>query len=292
MTFLGILGMIATGLAIATIGVRTWRRRGRRSRAPGTPPSNGSSETPPPVNPASPVLSSMRPGASLIKLQERVVAGSSSLRAELAKAAQQRINDLIKALAEAHSVLSAGGTGALNVAAKKIVYCRWITGHGWRRYLADFGAVANVGNQIDEALAEDMGPLVNEIARLLAVQPPLALVRGEEGFGLACAACGESAVMFQLKEGEVLANSISNVYRTTYWKGETAQRLAELLAEGSARAVLDFLASPGHLGCPAYCPECGRVYCQEHYSVEETWSGSWHEASYATCPLGHEREFE
>jgi hypothetical protein len=221
-----------------------------------------------------------------------VAAGSISLSAELAKAVQERINDLIMALTEAQSVLSAGAAGALNVAAKKIVYCRWITGHGWRRYLANFGAVANVGKQIDEALAKDVGPLVQEIARLLTVQPPPALVRRDEGYALLCAACGESAVTFQLKEGAVSANSISNVYRTTYWKGETAQRLAELLAQGSARAVLAYLASPDRAGCPAYCPECDRVYCQEHYSVEETWSGSWHEASYATCPLGHEREFE
>jgi len=65
----------------------------------------------------------------------------------------------------------------------------------------------------------------------------------------------------------VQANSISNVNRTTRWSGKAAQRLTELLAQGNAAAVLDYLASLGQHGCPAYCPECG-------------------------CPKGHKGEFE
>jgi hypothetical protein len=292
MTILAILGMIVAGLAIAVILVGVRRQRRGQSSVPVTPPNNETAGSPSTGNLPSPPPPSTRPTPSLIKLQKQVAASPSSFTAELAKAVQGRINDLITALTEAQSALSVGGPDALKLAAKKIVYCRWVTGHGWRRYLANFGAGANIGKQIGEALAKDMEPIAKEVAHLLTAQPAPALVRRDEGFALLCAACGESAATFQLNEGGVLANSISNVNRIAYLKGETAQRLTELLAQGSARAVLDHLSSPGCGGCPAYCPECARVYCQEHYAVEETWSGSWHEASYATCPLGHEREFE
>jgi hypothetical protein len=234
----------------------------------------------------------VEPTASLKKLQKKVAARSSSLPAELAKALPERINDLIMALTEAHGVLSAGTADKLNVAAKKIVYCRWITGHEWWRYLANFGPGADAGKEINEAFAKDARPLVNEIARLLALQPAPNLVRKDEDYVLPCAACGESAVTYRLRKDGVQANSISSVFPTTYWKGEEAQRLVELLAEGGARAVLDYLASPGRGSCDAFCPQCDRIYCREHYAVDEIWSGSWHEASYATCPLGHEREFK
>jgi hypothetical protein len=286
MTFPAILGLIAIGYGIAAIGVRIWRWIGSGSQSV---PRNGSSKTPSAVDPPSPALSSLRPAASLKKLQKRV---GNSLPAELAKSLQERIDDLILALTEAHSVLSAGAAEALNLSARKIVHCHWITGREWRKYLANFGAAANVGRQIDEAWENDACPLVSEIARLLALRPPAALVRMDEGYGLACAACGENAVTFRKEKGSVQANNISNVNRNLYWSGEKAQRLIELLEQGSVQTVLDYLASPSGGGCPAFCPECARVYCREHYSVEEVWSGSWHEASYATCPLGHEREFE
>jgi hypothetical protein len=121
---------------------------------------------------------------------------------------------------------------------------------------------------------------------------PTILTSRNESYDLPCAACGEIAVTFQLCEDGVQANSISNVNGTTRWNGETGQRLAELLAAGSARAVLDFFAAQGPFSCPSYCPECDGVYCRKHYSVEEEWSGTWYTAGHATCPRGHKREFE
>jgi hypothetical protein len=133
--------------------------------------------------------------------------------------------------------------------------------------------------------------LLEMLRRLIRPGPP-SLMRPDGSYVLPCAACGEDAVTFQLQEGRVQANSISNVYRITRWSGKAAQRLAELLVQANAAAVLDYLASLGQHGCPAYCPECGCIYCRKHSSVEEEWSGSWYTAGYATCPKGHKREFE
>jgi len=261
-----ILCLLGAGLALAF--VEAWRRR----------------REPPPMPPT------VGPEKSLEKLRARGVA--RSLPAEFAQAVQERIEELIGLLTEAHSALIGGGPGALGLAAKKIVDGRRLTGHAWRKYLAASTSAAKVGAQIKEAFQKDAEPLVNEITRLLAAQPTPTLVQREEAYVLMCAACGESAVTFRSEKGSICANSISNVYATTWWSGETGLRLAQLLAEGDARAVLDYLASPDRLHCPAYCPECDRVYCREHYAVDDEWSGSWYTAGYATCPLGHEREFE
>ena len=261
-----ILGMLTAGLALAIVEI--WRRL--RKRLP-MPPTVG-------------------PAKSLEMLRARQVA--RSLRAEFANGVQERIHDLMERLSEAHSALNGGEPGALSLAAKKIVEGRYLTGHAWRRYLAASVSAAEVGAQIREAFQKDAEPLVNEIARRLAAQPAATIVRQDEGHVLLCAACGESAVTFRSQAGSICAQSISNVYGTTWWGGETGQRLAQLLSEGNARAVLDYLASPDRQHCPAYCPECDRVYCREHYAVDEEWSDSWYTAGYATCPLGHEREFE
>jgi hypothetical protein len=172
----------------------------------------------------------------------------------------------------------------------KWVYCHGLTGLGWRKYMAISGPAAEVRRQVNEAFAGDARPLENEMVRLFSAVPGPLLVRRDEEYGLP--ACGEDAVTFRLKEGGVQANSLSPVNPATHWQGETADRLVELLEEGSGRAILDYLASPDRPGCDAWCPECDRVYCREHYSVEAEWSGYWHTATYATCPLGREREFE
>jgi hypothetical protein len=235
-------------------------------------------------------LSSVRPVSSLKKLQKRGV--GASLPPEFAQGVEQRLDELIKELTQAHEFLVAGGAGALGAAANKIVRCRHLTGLEWRKHLAVSGSAAQVGVQIGKAFVKDVEPLVNVIARLLAAQPPPVLANRDGSFALMCAACGESAVTFRAQNGNVSANSISNVNSITVWDGEMGRRLAELLEGDSARAVLDYLGSPECRACPAYCPECGRVYCREHYAVEEDWSDSWYTAGYATCPLGHQREFE
>lgn len=118
------------------------------------------------------------------------------------------------------------------------------------------------------------------------------IVRREEGYMLACAACDESAVTFRPTKSGFCARNISNVNQTIGWEGEPGKRLGELLEEGNTRALLDYFAAPDGARCPAYCPSCDRVYCSAHYAVSEEWSGSWYSAGYVTCVLGHEREYE
>jgi hypothetical protein len=158
--------------------------------------------------------------------------------------------------------------------------------------MAGSGFAREVSWAVCEALKKDLQPLVNEMARLVALEPPPALVERKGGYAFTCAACGENAVTFELETDGVKGDSISEVNHIEFWSGERGQRLAALLEAGDARAVIDYLTSPEGGRLAAYCSECGRVYCREHYTVSAEWSGTWYTAGYATCPLGHEREFE
>lgn len=233
---------------------------------------------------------SSTPAAALKELHARGVL--KSLPAEFATAVESRTNDLIRLITGARAALTAGGAGALAAAAQKIVEGRHLTGHEWRKYLAASGAAARAGAQLGEAFRKDAGPLVTEIARLLAPRPAAAVVRREKGYSLACAACEEAALTFRPCKSGFCAPNISNVNQTICWEGEEGKRLGEILATGNSRALLDYFAAPGGARCPAYCPSCDRIYCRAHYAVAEEWSGSWYSAGYATCVLGHEREYE
>ncbi len=203
-----------------------------------------------------------------------------------------RINDLAALVTDAHTALARDGASGLNAAARKIVEGRRLTGPEWRKYLAASGAAAQVGAQVNAALLKDVAPLVSEILRLLAAKPVDPIVRREEGYVLACAACVESAVTFRPSNSGFCARNISNVNKTICWDGDAGKRLGEILAAGDTHALLDYFASPNGAHCPAFCPSCHRVYCAGHYALAEEWSGSWYSAGYVTCVLGHEREYE
>jgi len=42
-------------------------------------------------------------------------------------------------------------------------------------------------------------------------------------------------------------------------------------------------------GIDAYCPECDRIYCWNHYKLEEEWDEGFYDCTYGECPKGHKR---
>ncbi|MGA1983504.1 MAG: hypothetical protein ABSG84_13690 [Acidobacteriaceae bacterium] len=232
-------------------------------------------------------LEQMPPAAKLKELEGRIAGLGES--AETLAAIRGRIGDLVVAVTEARAALLSDAADKLDRAARGLVNCYWMTGHGWRRYLAGPGGAAGLGRQIGEALAADLRPIVDEVRRRLEGMAAGRVSRNEDGYEVGCSICGEGVLRFSSGDGSMQAISLSPVNTTMRREAVGSERLREL-AEGDVAAVFEHLAAEG--GCAVYCNACGRVYCRAHYAVEAVWSGSWHEASYATCPLGHEREFE
>ncbi len=277
-----ILASLGITAVILVVGIAVGKLQVRRAAAVSGAPSNSQSTRP--------LATSLFSSAALKGLLSP--GEFKSLPAEFAAAVEGRVNDLIRLVAEAHAALAAGGAGALDTAARKIVEGRRLTGREWRKYLAGSGTAAREGTRMFEAFQKDAKPLVSEIGRLLGARSIAPIVRREEGYMLACAACEESAVSFRPHGSGFCARNISNVNQTICWDGESGKQLGDLLAAGSTRALLDYFAAPDGARCPAYCPSCDQVYCSAHYAVSEEWSGSWYSAGYATWVLGHEREYE
>jgi hypothetical protein len=233
-------------------------------------------------------LEQMPPAAKLKELEGRI-AGLGETAAPAA--IRGRIGDLIGAVTEARAALLSDATDGLDRAARALVNCYWLTGHGWRRYLAEEGDAAGLGSRIGEALAADLRPIADEVRRRLAGMPVGRVARTDDGYEVGCSICGERAVTFRSGDGSMEVISLSPVNLTTRREAIGSEWLGESAANKVA-AVFEQMAAAGGNGCAVYCPACKRIYCRAHYAVEAVWSGSWHEASYATCPLGHEREFE
>ena len=42
-------------------------------------------------------------------------------------------------------------------------------------------------------------------------------------------------------------------------------------------------------GVDAYCPECNKIYCWEHYNAREEFDDGFYDCTYGECPNGHRR---
>lgn len=283
LAFLVLMGVAALAALAETI-------RNRR-RVPAPEPQRPRVSITPRHPPARIDLAASRPAPALTELRGKFAGGPKPLSAEASKAVAERVNDLIEALTAAHAALVGDAPGALDLVASRLVYCHWASGSAWRRYLIELNEF-EVAEKVSAALADDVRPIAGELARRLAADSALAITRRNGAGALACAVCGGDAVTFIAAEPGMRCSTLSPINAGPECRGDLALRLAALLDAGDARAVVELLTGADGPGCDAYCPECDRVYCKDHYAVETIWSGSWHEATNATCPMSHPREFE
>ena len=238
------------------------------------------------------------PADRLREARDQVVAGQFSLAADMQGAVLARIDDLVEDISAADRALERLPHSAVAEAAARLAHVFYISGHSWHRYLAESAASARAGNAIASALRKDVEPVVARLAQTLTASTVRVARRGEAHYALTCLACGADAVTFT--RARMSAESpeqlvVSSLSPVTVFRSIAGPRMADLealLERGDASVVVGYLKETQPAGCDACCPVCGGTYCKAHTAVEAQWSGSWHEATYATCPLGHERAIE
>lgn len=208
------------------------------------------------------------------------------------KGIKERVNELIALLMSAHDILRKSSPDALSVAAGKLATIHYITGIAWHEYLANADNSYRLMKKIDWALRTDALPVMKKVSRLLAAQPEPSFIKRNDAYILPCSACGSDAVNFLKEDDNIRFNRLSPINVSSNIDGEQADRFQYLIENNTGQEAVDFLVSPGDLGFDNYCPVCRRVFCKAHFAVETEWSGSWHTATFATCPLGHQREIE
>ncbi|MFX1478459.1 MAG: hypothetical protein ACFFCI_10020, partial [Promethearchaeota archaeon] len=69
-----------------------------------------------------------------------------------------------------------------------------------------------------------------------------------------------------------------------------AEKLFKLLQKKDLRGVHNFMKEHHtYEGLDAYCPECNKIYCWEHYNAKEEYDDSFYDCTMGICPKGHER---
>lgn len=238
-------------------------------------------------------------GRMLKAVRARVQSGELALQSDLQAAVAGRIDDLLDAITASDRALSRVPQSDVAAAAGKLAYVFYISGHGWRRYLAESAQASGAGAVIQEALRADIAGIVHRLDSALTARKTAPVSRrGTATFGLPCAACTGDAVTLTLTSTSPVAPEqlvVSSLSPVTVFRPVAGPRMRDvipLLEAGDALAVVTHLRETQPAGCDAYCDACARLFCREHCAVEAQWSGSWHEATFVTCPLGHEHEID
>jgi hypothetical protein len=236
---------------------------------------------------------------ALRDVREQIQSGAFDLAPDARQAVLARLDDLIVAVDAANQAVRLLPKPAIGEAAARLASVRYATGHGWRRYTGSDPATAAAAAEICSALNRTVAEPVESLARFLSVRAPEPVRRTDTGgYALPCAACGGDAITLTVEkvspvlQEQMVVTSLSPV---TVFRSLSGPRMADLLGVldgGDVAAVVKHLRDTQPGGCDVYCPDCDRVYCRTHYAVEAQWSGSWHEATYATCPLGHEHTID
>lgn len=231
---------------------------------------------------------------ALSRVRELVVAGKYDLDMDTAQAVIARVDEFLAALDAVDTAMNQMPAPAISDAAAKLALVRYLSGRAWRRYVSDNPSVAAADEAVQGALGPAVAEFVAPLGQALSALPRGSVRRTGGGFALPCSVCDADAVTLTLSRAGPAAREqlvVSSLSPVTVFRSLAGPRMADLLAlleAGDVAAVVQHLNATQPGGCDAYCPECQRVYCKTHYSIEAQWTGSWHEATFATCALGHE----
>ena len=122
---------------------------------------------------------------------------------------------------------------------------------------------------------------------------PRVIKKSDQEYHLPCSICGEVAVVYKIgvgqfdKEEKLLYRGI--ICGTSLNK-HLADKLFKILENEDIAGVHEFMRKHhSYEGVDAYCPECDKIYCWNHYKLEEEWEEGFYDCTYGECPEGHRR---
>ncbi|MBD3255042.1 MAG: hypothetical protein GF383_08105 [Candidatus Lokiarchaeota archaeon] len=127
------------------------------------------------------------------------------------------------------------------------------------------------------------------------IEKPLEPIKkiSEKNYQLTCSICGEISVIFTIGKGTLDKDEkliFNGITHSTSLGKELAEELFMTLKTKDLSKVHDFMKKyHSNEGLDAYCPECDKVYCWEHYNAEEVFDIGFYDCTYGICPKGHRR---
>ena len=112
-------------------------------------------------------------------------------------------------------------------------------------------------------------------------------------YHLPCSFCGDNAVEFKIGESRfsrVESLLFKGITHGTALKITLAEKLFKILENKDLLEIHNFMKKyHAYEGLDAYCPECNKIYCWEHYNAKEEYDDSFYDCTMGICPKGHSR---
>ena len=115
----------------------------------------------------------------------------------------------------------------------------------------------------------------------------------ESEYNLRCSLCGKVAVVLRLgiwtytKTESLIYTGITHEVALSV---KDAERIFKLLEKDNIAQVHSIIDDhPSCEGIDAYCPECDKIYCWEHYNPIQEFDDGFYDCTVGTCPKGHKR---
>jgi hypothetical protein len=140
--------------------------------------------------------------------------------------------------------------------------------------------------------------ILRELAHFLAKQevvpPPVPIIKvRDQEYHLPCSVCGKISVIIRVGV-PVYSKDLRLVYEgithSTGYDLQDAKDVFALLSAGNLKGLHQlFKDRLVYEGIDAYCPECDKIYCRDHYNAVENYDDGFYDDTDGTCPLGHRR---
>lgn len=147
----------------------------------------------------------------------------------------------------------------------------------------------------EQCRAEIFSELLNFLEKKESIPPSQKIIKisGEE-VRLLCGACGDIAAKFKVGIADILKETklmYSGITTGLYLDVEHAPEIFPLLDAEKIKEVHAFIKEKTAYsdGMDAYCPECDKTYCREHFNPVEEYDDGFYDCTYGTCPSGHRR---
>ena len=112
-------------------------------------------------------------------------------------------------------------------------------------------------------------------------------------YHLPCAVCGRISVEYKIGFGrfdELESLVYSGITHSRSLRKDLANELFGILKKDNFLGVHQFMQRHHSFeGLDAYCPQCDKIYCWEHYNAREEYDDGFYDCTYGECPNGHRR---
>jgi hypothetical protein len=112
-------------------------------------------------------------------------------------------------------------------------------------------------------------------------------------YHLPCSVCGKVSVEYKIGYGRFDKHKslvYSGITHSQSLNKNLADKVFPILKEGDIERTHNYMKEyMCYEGIDAYCPECDKIYCWEHYNARVEYDDGFYDCTMGECPDGHRR---